>query len=246
MGFSATVGKGAGNFAPTIELAIKMILLDLGRWSFDSHVEFYASSIDAEAQNWKIGVGLYKYPLNSDWPHWNKSSIGSIRQECKFWGAVKFTDGRPISILEHRPKSLFIALLIERFADLTTYWQQFDPLRVGQLTELAFLELTERSCLVQKHQFDCIEAAADDTRLIQWLELPAKAKSNTWYVFRNKAHFDAWLEQKNRFVEQHEKYPLETTGFDPFYSDSSENLRRQREIFLNRQKASLAGGVNIA
>lgn len=190
---------------------------DLSRWSFDSSAEFYASATDAEAENWKIGIGLYNYPLYEEWPLWKNSSMGTIRHECKFLGAVQYADGRPIRILEHRPQSLFIAFLIGSFKDQITYWQQFDPVIVGHLTELAFLELPERACLVQKHQFDCIELAGDDTRPLLWDELTNVAKSNTWYVFRNRAHFDAWLEQKNRLPSHAINYPLEKTGWDPFH-----------------------------
>ncbi len=117
------------------------------------------------------------------------------------------------------------------------------PLGSGYLTEKLFLELTERAFLAKDFNGDGFEVAGDDTRLIQWHDLPGEAKSQQWYIFRNKAHYDSFVGEKASFQDT---YPLEPTGHDPFYLDSAENLRRQREIILSRQKASLAGGVKTA
>jgi hypothetical protein len=239
LGLSATVGKDAGDYAQTLQLAVVLIVQSLKFQKFTGEVEFYSSTSDAEATNCKIGLGFYAHNLPlaaTDWPKWQKCSLESIRQECKCWGAVEYLNGQPVCILEHRPKSPFIAVLAEEFSDPIAYWQQFDPLKVGQLTEVAFLELPDRCCLVQKHQLDCIEAVGEEARLLQWLELPAEAKNNTWYLFRNRAHYDAWLEQKKLYAGRDGDYPLATTGWEPFPIDLPENLRRQREIYLNRQK----------
>ena len=221
-GLSATVGTGtaASDYAQTLQLAIELICPRLKYENLTGEVEFYSSTTDAKATKCKIGLGFYKHNLPlapADWPKWTSCSMESIRQECKCWGAVEYLNGRPVRILEHRPKSPFVARLAEEFSDSIAFWQQFDPVRVGQFTETSFLELPDRSCLVQKYQFDCIEAMDDNKRRSQWLELPAKAQGNTWYVFRNKAHFDAWLELNHRLGDHDENYPMKPTAWDPFY-----------------------------
>ena len=241
-GLLATVGNADGDYAPTLHLAIELIFQSLKQLNFTGEVEFYSSANDAQSQDCQIGLGFHKpeWSLTStDWPKWQKGSMESIRQKSNCCGAVQYLNGEPITILEHRPVSPFIKQMGE-FCDPSRYIHMDDPVAFGYLTEIIFLELPERAFVAKDFNGDGFELAGDDTRLIQWLELPGDAKGLEWYVFRNKAHYDSFIGEKAHFQAA---YPLKATGHDPFYIDSPENLRRQREIVVNQQKASLAGGV---
>jgi len=244
-GLLATVGNNAGDYAPTLHLASELIFQSLKQQKFAGEVEFYSSTNDAQSRNCKIGLGFRNHNLqltSTEWPQWQKCSMESIRQECKCLGAVNYHEGWPMSILEHRPVSPFIEQMAG-FCDPSSYVHMHDPLELGYLTETLFLELPERAFLAKNFIGDGVEVAGDDARLIQWDDLSPESKSETWFVFRNKAHYDSFIGIKTHFQDT---YPLKPTGHDPFYLNSTENLNRQREIILSRQKASLAGGVKTA
>lgn len=238
LGLSATVGKGADNYAKTLHRAIQLTFKRLGRQNFTGTVEFYSSTNDARSLNCKIGLGFYKHNLTvapKDWPNWKIISMDNIRRECDCMGAVEYHAGSPSAILEHRPVSPFIAQMAN-FCDPMTFICKDDPLDLGNLTETTFLELPERTFLAKDAEGNGFEVAGDDTRLIQWHDLSPEEKSRDWYLFRNRAHYDSHI---GRITCIQNTYPLKPTGFDPFYLDSSKNLSRQRELILSRPKPSL-------
>lgn len=153
--------------------------------------------------------------------------MDTIRKECQFCGAVQYLKGEPIAILEHRPVSLFINQMVE-YCDPSSYVYMDYPLSSGCLTETAFLELPDRAFLTQDLNGDGFEVAGEDTRLVQWLELPAKVKGNIWYVFRNRAHFDSFNSKKKC---NHDDYPLKPTGIDPFHLVSTESCAANGRFF---------------
>lgn len=131
-----------------------------------------------------------------------------IRKKFRANGVIRFKGGLPVAILDHRPGSaIMLALEHQMLFTVEQYSALFNPLEIGAITKQIFMELPAKTYLCKYPTNEQIEVK-NVWRHTQFGKCRRQLGIGLWHVFRNKAHFHAWLKANGVPVDVDEYEPL--------------------------------------